>query len=221
VAALKERLLASLRKAITALEDEGIPFAVVGGLAVGVRAEPRITRDIDLVVPVADDAEGEAKLLVLQRRGFAIESVFERKGGRLSTVRTRHPVAPEVLVDFLLSNCLIEAEIVEQAGREVVAHGAECLVAQSWHLLAMKVLANRKKDQADIQLLIEGGTKATVRKAREALDLMQKRGAAPGRNLEAELARHIREVGTSKGERRVGGRRLKALIARNPRWSRR
>lgn len=175
LAALKEQLFASLREAIRALKAAEIPFAVVGGLAVGVRAEPRVTRDLDLVVPVADDTDGEAKLLALQRRGFAIESVFERRGGRLSTVRTTHPVAPEVLVDFLLSNCLIEAEIVEEAALETVAPGARCLVAQSWHLLAMKVLANRKKDQADIQVLIEGSTPTTVRRAREALDLMQLR----------------------------------------------
>lgn len=33
--------------------------ALIGGLAVSVRAEPRFTRDIDLAVTVRDDADAE------------------------------------------------------------------------------------------------------------------------------------------------------------------
>lgn len=37
-----------------------IPFALVGGLAVSARTEPRFTRDADLAVALASDAEAEA-----------------------------------------------------------------------------------------------------------------------------------------------------------------
>jgi hypothetical protein len=49
--------------ALAAIRDElarrGRLFALVGGLAVSVRAEVRFTRDVDLVVLVADDSEAE------------------------------------------------------------------------------------------------------------------------------------------------------------------
>ncbi len=37
----------------------GLRWALIGGLAVAVRAEPRFTRDVDLAVAVADDRELE------------------------------------------------------------------------------------------------------------------------------------------------------------------
>lgn len=37
----------------------GRPFALVGGLAVSLRAEARFTRDVDLAIVAADDAEVE------------------------------------------------------------------------------------------------------------------------------------------------------------------
>ncbi len=37
----------------------GRPWALVGGLAVSARAEPRFTRDVDLAVSVRDDRDAE------------------------------------------------------------------------------------------------------------------------------------------------------------------
>jgi len=37
------------------LETIGARWAVIGGLAVAIRAEPRFTKDVDLAVAVVDD----------------------------------------------------------------------------------------------------------------------------------------------------------------------
>jgi hypothetical protein len=42
------------------LRPRGKRFALVGGLAVSVRAEVRFTRDVDLAVAVSSDAEAES-----------------------------------------------------------------------------------------------------------------------------------------------------------------
>ena len=52
----------AIRQAAGALRASGLRWAVVGGLAVGARAEPRTTRDVDLAVAVSGDAEAEAVL---------------------------------------------------------------------------------------------------------------------------------------------------------------
>lgn len=53
----------SLRRALVGalrdLKELGIPHAVIGGLAVSARVEPRMTRDVDIAVAVADDAGAE------------------------------------------------------------------------------------------------------------------------------------------------------------------
>lgn len=46
-----------LRRTAAELSRAGCPFALVGGLAVSARTEPRFTRDADLAVLVAGDAE--------------------------------------------------------------------------------------------------------------------------------------------------------------------
>lgn len=42
-----------LRTVVSELDGAGSPWALVGGLAVSARLEPRFTRDIDLAVSVA------------------------------------------------------------------------------------------------------------------------------------------------------------------------
>ncbi|MFT3841072.1 MAG: hypothetical protein QM723_29040 [Myxococcaceae bacterium] len=215
MAALKEELVVALSKAVIALEAEGLPHALVGGVAVGARTEPRVTRDVDFVIPVVDDADAELKVLALQRSGFLVESVFERDEGRISTVRTRQPAAREVFVDFLLSNPRIEAEIVADASREAVVSTVTCRVAQPWHLIAMKVLANRRKDQSDLGELISRANRSTLAKAEHALRLMSARGAGPKRDLVAELDRHVRSVAGETGERKSRDARARRIVARN------
>jgi hypothetical protein len=57
---------AILRRIVADLAATSHARALVGGLAVSVRTEPRFTRDADLAVAVTDDADAEA--LVMARR---------------------------------------------------------------------------------------------------------------------------------------------------------
>ena len=49
------------------LDELGARFALIGGLAVGARAEPRYPRDVDLAVATADYHRGRALLTRLRR----------------------------------------------------------------------------------------------------------------------------------------------------------
>ena len=50
----------ALREVTGHLAHAGVRFALIGGLAVSARTEPRFTRDADLAVAVTSDAEAEA-----------------------------------------------------------------------------------------------------------------------------------------------------------------
>jgi hypothetical protein len=54
-----------LRKAASDMTKIGAKFAVVGGLAVSARAEPRMTRDADLALAVNSDWEAEQVIFAL------------------------------------------------------------------------------------------------------------------------------------------------------------
>ena len=55
------RLARVVQRARDDLDRLGLKWALIGGLAVAVRAEPRFTRDVDLAVTVADDREAEPR----------------------------------------------------------------------------------------------------------------------------------------------------------------
>ncbi len=55
------------------------PFALVGGLAVSVRSEVRFTRDVDLALDVATDAEMKSLVRDLSARGYRAVAVVEHE----------------------------------------------------------------------------------------------------------------------------------------------
>ena len=94
-----------------------VRFALVGGLAVSARTEPRFTRDADLAVAVATDAEAEALIHTLRLRNYEIEAVVEQEAvGRLATVRlTLAQESHAPVVDLLFASSGIEREVVADA----------------------------------------------------------------------------------------------------------
>src|SRR5262245_15354877 len=53
-------------------------LALVGGLAVSVRTEPRFTRDLDFAVALNSDAEAEQYVLLLRQAGYQLAAALEQ-----------------------------------------------------------------------------------------------------------------------------------------------
>lgn len=72
-----------------------IRFALVGGIAVAARTEPRFTRDLDFAISVGSELEAEATVSEFRQLGYAIETVLENTAKqRLSTVRSSTDCLP-------------------------------------------------------------------------------------------------------------------------------
>ncbi len=171
------------------LEDLDQRWALVGGLAVGARAEPRFTRDVDLAVAADSDADAEQLVHALQQRGYRLVTMFEHEPtGHIGTVRFVSPAAPGILVDLLFAASGVEAEVVAAASLATVMTDFRLPVAQRTHLLAMKLVAahpdRRPQDFIDIATLLEDATKADLAAVSRLLRLVKKRGFASGANLE-------------------------------------
>ncbi len=177
---------AVLRQAAEDLDAIGARWAVIGGLAVAFRAEPRFTKDVDLAVAVADDAEAEGIVNRLQVRGYALASLVEQDYvNRLATARL---VRPEVgtssaFIDLLFANSGIEDEIVRSADRMEVLPDVVMPVASTGHLIALKALAGRHQDLTDLGYLISAATEADLGQARTSVATIQERGFNRGLNL--------------------------------------
>jgi hypothetical protein len=186
----------ALRRIAEDLDASGHAWCLIGGLAVSARAEPRTTRDVDVIVAVASDAEAESLVFLLQAAGYRLETVIEQTlMGRLATARLLPPdeIGRGALVDLLFASSGIEAEIAAAAERRRVLPNLTIPVATVGHLIALKVLAHdarrRPQDHDDIRALLREATEADLEQARSALRLVEARGGNRGKPLLAEMER--------------------------------
>lgn len=182
------------------LKAVGASWALVGGLAVSARAEPRTTRDIDVAIAVSNDQDAEDLARRLRDRGYDYEEIMDhRDRGRLSTVRfVRRGGRSGILHDLLFATAGIEREIVADAEILEVLLGLYAPVARTGHLLALKVLAlrpdspqARPQDFTDIRELLAVADTAELERARAALELISSRGYDRGKDLEGLFKRQL------------------------------
>lgn len=182
--------LRALDSGLTVLRETKARFAVIGGLAVSVRTEPRFTKDADFLVAVSNDAEAERIGKAMMQRGFVLASLFERTD--LARIATMRFMLDDVYVDLLTAVCGAEPEIVADAAELVVLEGRKCPVASVGALIGLKALAcaNRKKldDQADLQRLLAVATEKDIETAMAFIALMEVRHAPRAAQLRSVLA---------------------------------
>lgn len=164
------------------------------------RAEPRLTRDADLAVLVADDRDAETLVRALQGRGWCVLAAIEQDvAARLATVRLS-PSGEDPLgavVDLLFASSGIEPEIVGAAELVEVVPGLALPVARLGHLIVLKLLARddraRPQDRVDIAALLVRADAAALAEAEAALATVTARGFHRGRDLGTALGAALRE----------------------------
>jgi hypothetical protein len=186
-------LEATLRQIAADLTSAHVTFALVGGLAVSARTEPRFTRDADLAVALSTDGEAEALIRRLGAHGYRIESLVEQEAvGRLATVRLTPSAEPgSPVVDLLFASSGIEPEVVADAEPLDLLANLRMGVARTGHLVALKVLsrddATRPQDLVDLRALLRVASPAEIERARRSLALIAARGYDRGNDLLTDL----------------------------------
>jgi hypothetical protein len=142
-----------LRAVLSALDQASVDYALVGGLAVAVWGAPRATKDIDLLVQPADVQRAMDALRIC---GYTLEALpLEFKDGTtIQRVSKVDPIGDLMTVDLML----VDRNLTPAwASRARLPLGSEHVVAVSREaLIAMKALAARPQDLADIQNLKDG-----------------------------------------------------------------
>lgn len=150
----------------------------------------RFTRDVDIAVRVASDAEAEALVHALGGRGYrAVASVEHETQKRLATVRLLS--ADGVKVDLLFASSGLEPEIVDRAVTVDLGVAGDVPVARSEELLSMKVLSmndERLQDRIDAQQLLRHNPTIDLASVRQNLALVHDRGFDRDQNLGTKLA---------------------------------
>lgn len=138
---------------IVALNANGVPYALCGGLALGVHGFPRATQDIDLLVPEHERARLQD---VAREVGFWIPSgrmPFKPKTPHAMEIwRVSKAIGPKLIsLDMIVVSPGLESV---WESRVVVRFGeVDCSVVSRDGLITMKTIAGRHQDLADIERL--------------------------------------------------------------------
>lgn len=131
------------------LRKEGIPFAVIGGIAATFRGEARFTADVDLVVGI--DLE-EALQLLARLPNSPFQPLFPDVEEVLQTsflLPLRHSTT-HVSVDIAVGMSGFERQAISRAS-EIELPDCRLPVVSAEDLILMKLLASRPRDTDDVR----------------------------------------------------------------------
>jgi hypothetical protein len=143
-------LIKSAALAQLALSDAGIDSIVIGGLAVAIWGEPRLTRDVDLKVLLQRDrAEQLVKALPQGFRCLADdpEATLRRVGFLFAQD------AAGIRIDFLLADTAFDVEALSRK-RQVEMMADRIAVCTPEDLIVYKMISTRPRDHDDVRGVI-------------------------------------------------------------------
>ncbi|MBI4603383.1 MAG: hypothetical protein HY721_15635 [Planctomycetes bacterium] len=145
------RLVDSVLALQSRLERAGIPSMVVGGLAVGVWGEPRLTRDVD--VKVLRRREDAARLL--QALGPDYKPLAQDAKASLEQVGfafLRDPLGTRI--DILLAETSFDESALARAVLRELEPGKAARVCSAEDLVIYKLISDRPRDRADAESVV-------------------------------------------------------------------
>jgi predicted nucleotidyltransferase len=156
-----EAIDAVARRFVGLLDESAIPYAIMGGFAVRLYGLPRATFDVDFVA-ILDRERLFDLYSASEQLGFGVPDA--QKTGWIESVHGYPVVRFQWWVDkrsFDLDVFLAESEFlteVVQRRIKVETEGVSAWYVTAEDLILLKLLAGRKKDQADVSdiLLVQG-----------------------------------------------------------------
>jgi hypothetical protein len=146
-----DRLGETVTELADAFEKNGAHYALIGGIAIGVRSRPRTTKDVDILLSVPQ-IRLPGLIADLASRGFTLDerTVVEEFG--------RHHITAfhyrGVRVDWLKPVLPTYQHILDRAVVDDDSFARPVRVATAEGLLLLKLIASRPQDVADVSTLL-------------------------------------------------------------------
>jgi len=147
-------LIESLRELCLFLENNGIEYTLVGGLAVGIWGAPRATVDIDFLVSMRTDDYNILKKKLEESEKFIFVYDEPMTFARISFLRATLKSNKNISVDFLFADDDFKNEALRRKETMQVA-GFSVNVATPEDLIILKLLSGREQDNLDAKKILE------------------------------------------------------------------
>ena len=129
------------------LDDAGLPYMIIGGQAVLLYGDPRLTRDIDITLGVDVDRQADVAAAAT-KLGLTLLVNPESFTKQTMVLPCLDP-ATGIRVDFIFSFTPYERQAIERASL-VPIHHAQVRFATAEDLIVHKMLAGRPRDLEDV-----------------------------------------------------------------------
>ena len=141
----------ALAQAAKLLDANGIPYMLIGGLALAAWSMPRATLDVDLTLWAPPES--------LDRILTLLSDTFQPRTGDIAAFVARTRVLPvltsdNVRIDFLFAAFPFEKTMVERASMRSLG-GVTVAVASLEDLILLKLPSSREKDAADVRIILD------------------------------------------------------------------
>jgi hypothetical protein len=140
------------RRLVSEFEKQGVRYALVGGVAMAFYAEPRFTRDIDLLLDPHDFQKVKG---ILEKNGYfesASPWTFQNVAIELHRFLKVVHEEDEMLIDILVAKDEEARKIIQNAV-EAESEEGKVMLANKKDLIWLKRTRDSKQDQADIEKL--------------------------------------------------------------------
>lgn len=137
-------------KTIDLLKEQNVTYLIIGGLAVGVLGEARMTQDVDMLIKIA--LEDISQFLKAARiKGFRFDSkevnkTVEAQGFFKLNIGEFH-------VDFIIGSMPFELEAFKRR-RKIKLYDRYAFFSTPEDLILFKIIAGREKDMLDAKSVV-------------------------------------------------------------------
>jgi len=146
---LFEELLAKLARA---LDENSIPYMIIGGQAVLLYGEPRLTRDIDVTLGVGIDLLG--KLIEISKKlNLTPLPLDTAKFVEQTMVFPAKDDKTGIRIDFIFSFTAYERQAIQRA-KEIPIKKAVVKFASPEDVIIHKIFAGRARDLDDVRSIL-------------------------------------------------------------------
>lgn len=143
-----QRLLAKIAKALSAAN---VPYMVIGGQAVLVYGEPRLTKDIDLTVGVGLESLTTIRNLLLD---INLKPVVENVDFTMQTmVFPCQDSETGIRIDVIFSHSPYERQAMDRV-HKIKMEGVEVCFAGVEDIVIHKMIAGRPRDLEDVESIL-------------------------------------------------------------------
>jgi predicted nucleotidyltransferase len=134
------------------LEKAGIPYMIIGGQAVLLYGEPRLTRDIDITLGVNID---RLETLLALAQEISLKPLPEDVAAFVRQTMVLPALDKEtgIRVDFIFSFTPYESQAIQRAKKVRIQDQDVCYAAVE-DLIIHKIFAGRPRDIEDVQMVI-------------------------------------------------------------------